>query len=93
MGSVFVQNYREVRPFEAYSVHSGSRSRTIPVSSLGGGDTTGIHDLMLKTGDDADSVVKVYSLSGALVKQGKREETLRSLPKGLYIINGKKIIK
>ena len=93
MGSVFVQNYREVRPFEAYSVHSGSRSRTIPVSSLGGGDTTGIHDLMLKTGDDADSVVKVYSLSGALVKQGKREENLRSLPKGLYIINGKKIIK
>ena len=93
MGSVFVQNYREVRPFEAYSVHSGSRSRTIPVSSLGGGDTTGIHDLMLKNGDDADSVVKVYSLSGALVKQGKREETLRSLPKGLYIINGKKIIK
>ena len=93
MGSVFVQNYREVRPFEAYSVHLGSRSRTILLSSLGGGDATGINDLMLKNGDDADSVVKVYSLSGALIKQGKREETLRSLPKGLYIIDGKKIIK
>ena len=30
---------------------------------------------------------------GALMKQGKREEVLRSLPNGLYIINGKKIIK
>ena len=93
MGSVFVQNYREVRPFEAYSVHSGSRSRTIPVSSLGGGDATGINDLRQNDDEAADAVVKVYTLSGALVKQGKREDVLRSLPKGLYIINGKKVIK
>ena len=94
IGSAFISNLREVRPFEAYSVHSGSRSRTIPVSSLGGGNATGINDLMLKNGGESlDGVVKVYSLSGALIKQGKREEVLRSLPKGLYIIDGKKIIK
>ena len=84
IGSAFISNLREVRPFEAYSVHSGSRARTIPVSSLGGGDATGINDLMLKNGGESlDGVVKVYSLSGALIKQGKREEVLRSLPKGL----------
>ena len=94
VGSVFVQSLREVRPFEAYSVHSTNRARIITVSSLGGGDATGINDLIQKNaGESADGVVKVYSLSGALIKQGKREEVLRSLPKGLYIINGKKIIK
>ena len=42
IGSAFISNLREVRPFEAYSVHSGSKTRSIPVSSLGGGDATGI---------------------------------------------------
>jgi hypothetical protein len=94
VGSVFVQSLREVRPFEAYSVHSTNRARIITVSSLGGGDATGINDLIQNNaGESADGVVKVYSLSGALIKQGKREEVLRSLPNGLYIINGKKIIK
>lgn len=94
MGSAFIQNLREVRPFEAYSVHGTNRSRIISVSSLGGGDATGINDPMLKNGVESDdAVVKVYSLSGTLIKHGKREEVLRSLPKGLYIINGKKIIK
>lgn len=94
VGSVFVPSLREVRPFEAYSVHSTNRARIITVSSLGGGDATGINDLIQNNaGESADDVVKVYSLSGALIKQGKREEVLRSLPNGLYIINGKKIIK
>ena len=94
VGSVFVPSLREVRPFEAYSVHSTNRARIITVSSLGGGDATGINDLIQNNAaESADGVVKVYSLSGALIKQGKREEVLRSLPNGLYIINGKKIIK
>lgn len=94
MGSAFISNLREVRPFEAYSLHSGNRSRAISVSSLGGGDATGINDMMLKKdSESSNDVVKVYSLSGALIKQGKRDDVLRSLPKGLYIINGKKIIK
>jgi riboflavin synthase alpha subunit len=94
VGSVFVPNLREVRPFEAYSIHGPSKSRILSVSSLRGGDATGINDFMLNDGGEpVDGVVKAYSLSGALIKQGKREEVLRSLPKGLYIIDGKKIIK
>ena len=93
-GSVFVANYREVRPFEAYSVHTNNASRIISVSSLGGGDATGIKDILSTDGDAADStMVKVYSLSGTLIKQGPRNEVLRGLPRGLYIINGKKIFK
>ena len=94
MGSAFIQNLREVRPFEAYSVHSTNRSRIISVSSLGGGDATGIYDMMQNSnGEFGNALVRVYSLSGKLVKEGWREDVLRTLPKGLYIINGKKIIK
>lgn len=94
VGSAFVSSLRDVRPFEAYSVHSSNKARVISVTSLGGGDATGISDLMLKKdGETANDVVKVYSLSGALIMQGKREEVLHGLPKGLYIIDGKKIIK
>ena len=94
MGSAFIQNLREVRPFEAYSVHSTNRSRIISVSSLGGGDATGIYDMMQNSnGEFGNALVRVYSLSGKLVKEGRREDVLRTLPKGLYIINGKKIIK
>lgn len=100
-GSLFVSNFREVRPFEAYSVHpsqaKAAGARMITVSSLigGGDDTTGIIDIMLKKNDgkaDADAVIKVYSLSGALVKQGRAEEVTKSLPKGIYIANGKKFV-
>ena len=94
VGSVFVADYRDVRPFEAYSVHGSSRARIISINDLGSGDATGIFDWMLKDdGESADAEVKVYTLSGSLIKQGRREEVLRSLPKGLYIINGKKVIK
>ena len=100
-GSLFVNNFREVRPFEAYSVHpsqaKAAGARMITVSSLigGGDDTTGIIDIMLKKNDgtsDVDAVIKVYSLSGALVKQGRAEEVTKSLPKGIYIANGKKFV-
>ncbi len=100
-GSLFVNNFREVRPFEAYSVHPSaaakvSASRMFTVGSLIGGDedTTGIIDVMLKknNGTNSDAVVRVYSLSGALVKQGKAEDVTKGLPKGIYIANGKKFV-
>jgi hypothetical protein len=100
-GSLFVNNFREVRPFEAYSVHPSAAekvaaSRVMTVASLigGGEDTTGIIDVMLKKNDGANgnAVVRVYSLSGALVKQGKAEDVTKGLPKGIYIANGKKFV-
>jgi hypothetical protein len=67
------------------------------ISSLLGGsdDTTGIIDVMMKKNygtTDADAVIRVYSLSGALVKQGRADEVAKSLPKGIYIANGKKFV-
>lgn len=91
-GSAFISNLREVRPFEAYSVHTAIGSRIIGVSSLGGGDATGISNPQLG-GESASEIVKVYTLSGIFLKQGPHGDVLRSLPKGVYIINGKKVIK
>lgn len=101
-GSLFVSNFRAVRPFEAYSVHPAAAAKRVnearmyTVSSLIGGNTgtTGIIDVMLKKNDGAnsDAVVKVYSLSGALIKQGKAEDVTNGLPKGVYVANGKKFV-
>ena len=95
-GSIFVSNYREVKPFEVYTFHEPSRneyfaSRFISVSSLFGGDSdsTGIIDVMEKQNGE---VVKVYSINGNLIKQGNRNEVMNSLPKGLYIIGNQKIM-
>ena len=101
-GSLFVRNFREARPFEAYTLHPSSASsvaasRIVSVSSLIGGDNeiTGIIDVMLKKQNDktnGDGIVKVYSLSGVLVKQGKANDAINGLPKGIYIANGKKFV-
>ena len=93
-GSVFKRDYRDVRPFEVCLIHSGNASRVIALSRLGGDNgTTGIYDAMLrKTDDSPDDMVKIYSVSGSLLKQGKRKDVIRSMPKGIYIINDKKVI-
>lgn len=91
-GSVFVNNYRDVRPFEIYTFHEPNRyagTRAISVSSLFGGGTTGIIDVMEKQNSDE---VKVYSINGTLIKKGNRNEVMNSLPKGLYIIGNQKVM-
>ena len=94
-GSVFVQNLRDVKPFEVFTFHEPSRNegagaRFISVSSLFGGEgTTGIIDVIQPADNDN---VKVYSLNGTLLKQGKRHEVMNTLPKGVYIINNKKMV-
>ena len=94
-GSVFISNYRDVRPFEVYTFHEPNRasgSRFISVSSLFGGesdDSTGIIDVMENQNGE---VVKVYSINGSLIKQGNRSEVMNNLPKGLYIIGNQKVM-
>ena len=91
-GSIFVNNYRDVRPFEIYTFHEPNRNagtRAISVSSLFGGGTTGIIDVMEKQNSDE---VKVYSINGTLIKKGNRNEVMNSLPKGLYIIGNQKVM-
>lgn len=87
-GSVFVSNYRDVRPFEIYTFHEnhhhkGAEARLFSVSSLfGGNGTTGIIDTM-KTAEPNGE--KWYDMNGHRL-QGKPAR------KGVYILNGRKVV-
>lgn len=87
-GSVFISNYRSVRPFQAYTVHTngarGEDIRYIPLTTLGGGTdgTTGIMEILQPAGSDAGAW---YSLDG-------RKLDAKPTRKGVYIQNGKKIV-
>jgi hypothetical protein len=37
-------------------------------------------------------MVKVYNLSGVLVKQSTKADALKGLAKGVYIVNGKRVM-
>ena len=92
-GSIFLPNYRQLRPFEAYTGSSATNAPPFIAITELEGESTGIYDIL--TGGDtmADGKVKVYNLSGTLVKTGNNQnEIMKSLPKGVYIINGKKTI-
>ena len=90
-GSLFVRGLRQVRPFEAYAT---SRSNTRTIISIGDDNATGIKDIISSLADDdPEATIRVYSTAGILLKQGKRSEVMQMLPKGVYIINGKKFIK
>ena len=88
-GSAFIRGLRQVRPFEAYMTIDSGGSTTRSISIFGDGDATGIMDIPA-SGEKEN--VKVYSLSGALIKQGKRDDVIKNLPKGIYIINKKKVV-
>ena len=90
-GSVFVSDLRDVRPFEAYTLHPGGDVPLLAVSALTGGDASGLFGLPIMP--DADGRVRVYTLSGMPAATGRLEDVLRQLPRGVYIINGRKIIK
>ena len=91
-GSIFVNENRDIRPFEAYATSVGKSRAYIAVGSLGGdgADTTGIVDVE-KILDESDTV-KVYNLSGVLIKQGNRNDAMQGLSKGVYIVNGKSLV-
>ncbi|MDY4031183.1 MAG: T9SS type A sorting domain-containing protein, partial [Alloprevotella sp.] len=68
---------------------SAAAPRMIRVKVVGEDDNaTGIYPLQSV---EAMPAVKVYDINGRLVRQGTR--SLDSLPKGVYVINGKKYIK
>jgi surface protein len=95
-GSVFERDYRDVRPFECYTMHKSGTggSRFITLGDLNGGDATGIQDIDYAdwAGDGA-----VYDLGGRRVDssmvngQWSKIKGQRSkLSKGVYIQNGRK---
>ena len=65
---------------------------TRSISIFDDDDTMGIMDLPLAC-NNKNGEIRVYSLSGTLLKQGKDEKILNDLPKGVYVVNGKKIVK
>lgn len=87
-GSVFISNYRSVRPFQAYATHTsqarGEDSRYIPLTSIGGGDgdTTGIMEIIQPAVNGTEAW---YSLDG-------RRLNAKPTKKGVYIQNGKKVV-
>ena len=87
-GSVFISNYRSVRPFQAYVHHSNQARGTddiqfIPLTSIGGGDdTTAIMEIIQPA---ANGTGDWYSLDG-------RKLSSKPTQKGIYIQNGKKIV-
>ena len=90
-GSAFVRGLRQVRPFEAYMTIDSGGAATRSISIFGDGNTTGIESLPVINKVNNDNV-RVYSLSGVLIKQGSAESVLEGLPKGVYIIKNRKIV-
>lgn len=87
-GSVFISNYRSVRPFQAYATHTsqarGEDSHYIPLTSIGGGDgdTTGIMEIIQPAVNGTEAW---YSLDG-------RRLNAKPTKKGVYVNNGRKVV-
>ena len=83
-GSVFEANYRDIRPFEAFTIHEGGQRpapQYLPIADMNGG-VTGIENLTpsLSEGEGA-----WYDLSGRKLQR-------RPNRKGVYILNGRKTV-
>lgn len=91
-GSCFINNLREVRPFEAYITHSVGAREVIDIHFAD--DVTDIIDIASYNGKNSANTI--YTLSGmkiATVSESELKQTLNALPCGIYIVDGKKLIK
>ena len=43
--------------------------------------------------DETNSLLRVYIPTGMLIRKGNKQDVMNGLPKGLYIVNGQKLIK
>jgi surface protein len=83
-GSVFEANYREVRPFEAFTVHNGNgpAPRFVLISEMMGGATE-IEDVRSKMSDGRGDIW--YDMNG---RKLQKEPTR----KGVYLNKGRKVV-
>lgn len=83
-GSVFVANYREIHPFEAYTVHEGNSPapQFMPIIDFNG-SMTGI-DASLVNSEEVNSE-KWYDLNGRKLQK-------KPTQKGVYLLNGRKVV-
>ena len=83
-GSVFEREYRDIRPFEAYTIHQGGFApRFLPISDLNGDDATGIEEVRSLMAEGRGDVW--YDMSGRRLQQ-------KPAGKGVYILNGRKVV-
>lgn len=90
-GSRFIANLRDVRPFEAYI--SESSTRGVYEINFDEG-TTNIFDIQLST-DESKEII-IHTLNGQRITrttQRNFDVVWQQLPRGVYIVNGKKRIK
>lgn len=86
-----------LKGFRAYiTVNETSEVNGANVLLIGGlfdDDVTGI-EAVANEAAEADKLVNVYDLTGKMLKQGvKKSDALNGLTKGLYIVDGKKVVK
>ena len=87
-GSIFERNYREVRPFEAYTLHRGDQPAPLFFELS---DQEGTTDILEVRSQTEDGNGEWYDLQGR--KLGSTLNVQRStLKKGVYIRNGRKIV-
>ena len=93
-GSHFISNLRSTYPFEAYMTTSSNGTRTRSIGIEFDDDATAI-DIVPATGGET-GIVKLYSMNGIRVLQTDHKSLQKrweSLPAGVYIVNGKKVLK
>ena len=80
-GSVFERDYREVRPFEAYTVHTseGPAPRFVPIKEIG--ETTGIETIE----HSPLTIDQWYDLNGRRLQQ-------KPAKNGVYLYKGRKVV-
>ena len=90
-GSRFIKGLRDIRPFEAY-INTSSTRGVIEINF--DDDTTDINDILISANEDDE--VTVHILSGQQIARTSKRDfdaVWQLLPKGVYIVNGKKMIK
>ena len=84
-GSVFERDYREIRPFEAYTTHAENAPapRFVPIDDIIGGNMTGIEDVRSQMSDGRSDIW--CDLNGRRLQKEPAQ-------KGVYLRNGRKVI-
>ena len=90
-GSRFISDLRDIRPFEAFISDSSTRG----IIEINFDDnTTEINQILFSTNEEQKVII--HTLSGQKIDNlnlSNFEQHWNDLPKGVYIVNGKKLIK
>ena len=88
-GSTFLKGNRPLQAFEAYATSKSEARQAFFIVEVEE-TTTAIRDLLNEA--VGKEQVRVFNLSGTLVKIGRRDEVIKQLSSGVYIVNGEKIL-